>query len=86
LIDEKALITRLRRGDISACLDTYDREPLPRSHPFRTLPNVFLTAHIAGGTTDMYDAAALEVVDKVVRYLRNEEVETITPARWAMMT
>jgi hypothetical protein len=34
----------------------------------------------------MYDAAALEVVDKVVRYLRNEEVETITPARWAMMT
>jgi phosphoglycerate dehydrogenase-like enzyme/predicted dehydrogenase len=86
LIDEKALIARLRRGDISACLDTYDREPLPRSHPLRRLPNVFLTAHIAGGTTDMYDAAAREATGKVMSYLRGEAADTVSREQWAMMS
>jgi phosphoglycerate dehydrogenase-like enzyme len=86
LVDPNALIARLRRGDVFACLDTYDEEPLPRSHPLRRLSNVFLTAHIAGGTQDMHEAAAREVVDKVVRYLRGEPVKTVSIEQWRRMS
>jgi phosphoglycerate dehydrogenase-like enzyme len=48
LIDEQALITRLRSGDITAYLDVTDPEPPPEGHPFYTLPNCVLTPHIAG--------------------------------------
>ena len=50
LIEPRALITRLRRGDIFACLDTFEDEPPDASDPLRALPNVFLTSHIAGGS------------------------------------
>ena len=36
------------RSDITALLDVTDPEPSPEGHPFYTLPNVFLTPHIAG--------------------------------------
>ena len=65
LIEPNALLARLKRGDIFACLDTYEEEPLIGSHPLRNLPNVFLTSHIAGGSPDNYAAAAVEVVRKV---------------------
>jgi len=86
LVDQTALVARLRRGDIFACLDTYEQEPLPRSHPLRKLHNVFLTSHIAGGTKEMYEAAAREVVEKVVRCLRGEDVKTVSREQWRMMS
>jgi phosphoglycerate dehydrogenase-like enzyme len=69
LIEPNALLARLRRGDIFACLDSFEDEPLRASHPLRDLPNVFLTAHIAGGSSDNYAAAALEVVRNVADLL-----------------
>jgi phosphoglycerate dehydrogenase-like enzyme len=86
LIDEKALVARLRRGDVSACLDTYESEPLPRSHPLRKMSNVFLTAHIAGGTSDMHAAAARDVVRKVLDYLSGKDVKTVSREQWEMMS
>ena len=62
LIEPAALLARLRRGDVFACLDTYEEEPLARAHPLRALPNVFLTSHLGGGSADMHAAAATEVV------------------------
>ena len=69
LVEPNALLARLKRGDIFACLDTYEEEPLIGSHPLRNLPNVFLTSHIAGGSPDNYAAAAAEVVRKVAAHL-----------------
>jgi phosphoglycerate dehydrogenase-like enzyme/predicted dehydrogenase len=86
LIEPNALLARLRRGDIFACLDTYDEEPLPGSHPLRGLANVFLTSHIAGGSPDMHAAAADEVIDKVAAFLRGDIVESISDARLRTMT
>ena len=43
IVDEDALIERLREEDRSAALDVYDEEPLPADHPLRTLGNVVLT-------------------------------------------
>jgi len=86
LIDPDALLGRLRRGDVFACLDTFEEEPLPASHPLRRLPNVFLTAHIGGGSADMHAAAAAEVVAKVARYLSGERTGVITAAQVDSMT
>lgn len=51
LIDEPALIRELEKQRFSACIDVTDPEPPRPDHPFRTLPNVILTPHIAGGHT-----------------------------------
>lgn len=86
LIDPDALVARLRRGDVAACLDSFAEEPLPRRHPLRRLPNVFLTAHIAGGSPDMHAAAMREVIDKVAAHLDGRPVDHVTAARLATMT
>ena len=86
LIEPEALLARLRRGDVFACLDTYEVEPLAHNHPLRALPNVFLTSHVGGGSADMNAAAADEVVAKVAAYLRGEPVATLSAERLASMT
>jgi phosphoglycerate dehydrogenase-like enzyme len=86
LIEPHALLARLRVGDIFACLDTYESEPLPASDPLRSLSNVFLTAHIAGGSKDMHAAAADEVICKVVTYLGGDQVASISSKRLSTMT
>jgi phosphoglycerate dehydrogenase-like enzyme/predicted dehydrogenase len=86
LIEPSALLKRLRRGDIFACLDTYDEEPLAASHPLRRLRNVFLTSHIAGGSGDMHAAAAEEVVSKVAAFLAGERRDAVTAERLRTMT
>ncbi len=86
LIEPTALLARLRQGDIFACLDTYEDEPPGASDPLRSLSNVFLTSHIAGGSRDMHAAAAVEVVQKVAAHLRGDKIECISAQRLRTMT
>jgi phosphoglycerate dehydrogenase-like enzyme/predicted dehydrogenase len=86
LIEPNALLARLQRGDIFACLDTYEEEPLMASHPLRKLRNVFLTSHIAGGSPDNYAAAAVEVVRKVAAHLADNITESISAERLRTMS
>jgi phosphoglycerate dehydrogenase-like enzyme/predicted dehydrogenase len=86
LIEPAALIARLRQGDIFACLDTYEEEPLAASHPLRSLPNVFLSSHIAGGSPDMHAAAAEEVVRKVAACLAGDIMDSISAEHLRTMT
>jgi phosphoglycerate dehydrogenase-like enzyme/predicted dehydrogenase len=86
LIEPNALLARLKQGDIFACLDTYEEEPLIASHPLRRLRNVFLTSHIAGGSPDNYAAAAVEVVRKVAAHLGNHVTESISAERLRTMS
>lgn len=55
VVDQDALLAELRSGRIRAALDVFDEEPLPLDHPFRSLPNVLLTPHIAGATMQTRD-------------------------------
>jgi phosphoglycerate dehydrogenase-like enzyme len=43
-------VERLRTGDLIACLDVFDPEPIPVDSPLRSMDNVFLSPHIAGVT------------------------------------
>ncbi len=51
LIEEEALIRELESGRISACLDVTDPEPPAIDSRLRSLSNVVLTPHVAGGHT-----------------------------------
>lgn len=86
LLEPDALLARLQRGDIFACLDTYEEEPLIASHPLRALPNVFLTSHIAGGSPDNYAAAAVEVVRKVTAHLAGDVTQSVSAERLRTMS
>ena len=49
LVDEKALAEALEQKRIfGAILDVFREEPLPKSSPLWSLPNVFITPHISG--------------------------------------
>jgi phosphoglycerate dehydrogenase-like enzyme len=48
LVDEAALLVELKTGRIEAVIDVTDPEVPPQDSPFYSLPNVFLTPHIAG--------------------------------------
>jgi D-3-phosphoglycerate dehydrogenase len=61
LVDNAALLARLQRGDIYAALDVFDKEPLEHDSPLRSLPNVYLTPHRAGGV--------MESVERILQYL-----------------
>jgi len=52
LIDEDALAAELSKRRIYACLDVTSPEPPAKDHPFRNLPNVIMTPHIAGLTNN----------------------------------
>ena len=52
VVDEDALLRVAQEGRIMVGLDVFTVEPLPPDSQFRGLPNVSLTPHLAGPTTD----------------------------------
>jgi D-2-hydroxyacid dehydrogenase (NADP+) len=67
VVDEEALISALESGQIAgAALDVFNHEPLPQDHPFWTMNNVIVTAHL-GGFYDGYADRALPVVEENIR-------------------
>jgi phosphoglycerate dehydrogenase-like enzyme len=64
--DETALIRALKEGRLAgAGLDVFSMEPLPEDTPFRDLPNVVLTPHVAGGVGGWQDT-----FERIARNLR----------------
>jgi phosphoglycerate dehydrogenase-like enzyme len=73
VVDSAALVERLRRGDIVACLDVFDPEPIPLHSPIRDLPNVFLTPHIGGYTEESRRRFFSLMVDECLRHFAGLE-------------
>jgi phosphoglycerate dehydrogenase-like enzyme len=75
LVDEDALVDALRRRVIAgAALDVYDVEPLPESHPFRSLDNVLATPHVGFVTRDTYETFYRDTVENIVAWLDGKPV------------
>jgi len=72
LIDTDALTRECATGRISAVLDVTDPEPLPPSHPLLTMPQVFVTPHIAGSRGRELRRMGEFAVAEVERLVRGE--------------
>ncbi len=70
LIEPLALETELSRGRLFAFLDTTEPEVLPEDSPLYTLPNVFLTPHIAGSLGREAERLTDYIVAEVERFSR----------------
>ena len=73
VINEDEMIAALQeRQDLTAMLDvTYPEPPTPGS-PLYTMPNVFLTPHIAGSTDLERSRMGRYMVDELRRYCNGE--------------
>ncbi len=73
LADEDALYDMLRTGRIAgAALDVLAQEPLQPGNRFLALPNVVVTPHLGGATTDVTRHHSDIIVDAMERWLRGE--------------
>ena len=70
LIDEPDLLAAVRSGQVgSAGLDSFEVEPMTPGHPFQREPNITLSPHIGGVTSDAYVKMGTAAVRNVLAVL-----------------
>ena len=70
IIDEMALAAALRSGQLGgAAIDVFEHEPLAASPHFVGCPNLLLTPHIAGVSTESNARVSFLIADKVLEAL-----------------
>jgi phosphoglycerate dehydrogenase-like enzyme len=85
-IDYDALTAELRSGRIRAALDVFPKEPLDDASPLRELPNVLLSPHVAGATTESRRRLGSAMIDEIRRFLAGEPLRyEVTAAQLATM-
>jgi len=72
LVDEAALLAELQTGRIHAVIDVTDPEVPPANSPFFSLPNIFLTPHVAGAIGTERARLGLMAIEEVERFARGE--------------
>lgn len=79
VLDTNALIKFLREGRIrGANLDVFDQEPLPENHELFSVPNLFLTPHIAGvATQEHWDRMFWLFEENLKRYIAKKPLLNI---------
>ena len=69
LVDAKALYAALAEGRLSfAGIDVHENEPIPEDYPLKSLPNVILTPHIAGVTSDSFRRMMTEAMRNIMLF------------------
>ena len=70
IVEEQALIGVLENKQIAgAAIDVFNIEPLPPSHPFRTLDNVLATPHIGYVSDGLYKTFYEDIVSNIRSWL-----------------
>ena len=76
LIDLDALTREVKTCRLRCALDVTDpEEPLPVSHPLRTLPGAIMTPHIGGGGRHTRGEMATAAMDELQRFFSGEAVQ-----------
>jgi phosphoglycerate dehydrogenase-like enzyme len=79
LVDEAALLSALKSRSIAgAALDVYDVEPLPLSHPFRSLDRLLVTPHIGFVTNETYRIFYGDTVENIAAWLGGTPIRVST--------
>src|SRR5262249_22819399 len=81
---EHALFEGLTRGKIRAAgIDVFEEEPVAADNPILNLPNVVVSAHVAGVTDETMRAMAMQVTAEMLRVLRAERPHVLgNPDLW----
>lgn len=81
VVDEKALISALQKGEIHAAgLDVFEREPLPVDSPLLAMPNVVALPHIGSATHETrYNMAACAVDNLIAALQGNVDKNCVNP-------
>jgi phosphoglycerate dehydrogenase-like enzyme len=78
IVDQAALLEALQNKWIAgAGIDVFDIEPLPKDHPFRSLPNMLATPHLGYVTTNNYQLYFSEAVDNIKAYLAGAPIRKL---------
>ncbi|MFA9563994.1 MAG: hydroxyacid dehydrogenase [Acidimicrobiales bacterium] len=72
VLDHEALVPHLTSGRLRAVLDVTDPEPLPDDSVLRSLPNVYLTPHLAGTQGSELGRMAEYAAEEVRRWSAGE--------------
>jgi phosphoglycerate dehydrogenase-like enzyme len=81
VVDEAALLRVAQEGRIMVGLDVFTVEPLPADSGFRGLPNVTLTPHLAGPTTDRRRDAGEFAVANLHAYAEGRPLQALITTR-----
>ncbi|MYR07263.1 NAD(P)-binding domain-containing protein [Gordonia sp. SID5947] len=81
LVDQAALLTALREGQIAgAALDVTDPEPPAHDDPLWSLPNVIITPHVANPSSGLTRTMAPWLAENIRRFRAGEELlAVVTP-------
>lgn len=72
VIDESAVASSLKSGLLGgAGLDTFQDEPLLADHPFTQIPNILLSPHLGGVTSECLTRMSMATAENVLCILRN---------------
>ena len=74
IIDQQALINRLKKGELFAALDVYEKEPLEPDSQLRSLENTILIPHMGGKTTECRKQLANVVISQLERMASGQEL------------
>ncbi|MCC6423069.1 MAG: hydroxyacid dehydrogenase [Phycisphaerales bacterium] len=85
VIDDSALIEELKRRRIWTFLDVTDPEPPAVDHPFRSMPHVILTPHIAGAISNGIRRIGRNVVRQIGEFVDGSEVNGEVTAERAIL-
>ncbi|MFB0834650.1 D-2-hydroxyacid dehydrogenase [Arthrobacter halodurans] len=78
LVDEPALVAALGRGAIAAAsLDVFAAEPLPGGHPFWSMENVHVSAHMSGDVEGWRGALADQFLANLDAYLAGRPLANV---------
>jgi phosphoglycerate dehydrogenase-like enzyme len=78
IVDQDALVATLREGRIAgAGIDVFDIEPLPASHPMRSLPRLLATPHLGYVSQANYRTYYREAVENIQAFLAGSPIRRI---------
>jgi len=72
-VDTAALTDRVRTGEVIACLDVTEPEPLPPASELIDLPTTILSPHIAGLVSAGHPRSLALMVDELTRHFAGHE-------------
>jgi len=77
LVDEKALEKLAAEGGIHIASDVFQKEPLSDDSPLHNSPNMIISPHIGGPTTDWFPNCGDFALENIRRYLAGESLEGV---------